>query len=765
MPFTFTDYTYSGLLSFVTILFSFAYPKIIDCISEIDKKYNSTLLTARFRREPILKLFSALLIANIIVAVLVPFLMYGCDRTYVWIIVQAVCTVLLIAVTFCLFHTIQHYYDSIDLHQTIWNKYTSLLANKRDRVDEERNFNAWVDLSKVILTSSDQKAARRVYEHWTEYVAKFYKDHKNDNQDYDQYFYDGLTRLNETLCKMPTIPNSVNNGNDIITSLILLDKCVTKSTYIMLWKNLRIQLFYNMDEWIMSYWTQASQKYNLFMRKVTTFDRNEDTGEHYTEEEVSIRDKERWEFLRFHIMLCAMIMKMEKYSLLSRMLSFTQSIPPSYPIVPSSVSDICSAFLNITNDDDKNPFLFESYYPMPGFSGISNGKILSASFEFLSLLLFRVYTLQLPLGSRMAMHKPVLQDTLGDLRSQKQSIDTLQYWVKKTKLNKKLLEVVGISNWEETLQRAQVNYGVEMEDPEFVINTILGEIDHQADDIRKNDPLSEKIVNDVLKSISQLLKKGLNYYNSFLGKRDFSNVVSYWVNGAMYSLYPNTAFLENPDISFALIEEATSEHIIRSFDHYFGSTFARTPCSAYYNIDAQDVFHCLEKLNIGKEQIVVSFNIYWDYYLEREQGLTKITNEGNKYKYKEIEILDLPINTPLVARKFYVLNKEEMPWLEFTDPDEDQIKKYKLKSFEDSYKIWLSVQKISDNPEILSESERKNMSDDPNEQSMLSASLIAKCHWKKTVDMVEVQVKQKMFDNGNIDNVDIVKPFNATNHS
>ena len=64
--FNFTDTTYSGLLSILSALFGIAYPLVISCIEKIDQKYQSTLLTARFKNERIFKTFKYLLIINLI---------------------------------------------------------------------------------------------------------------------------------------------------------------------------------------------------------------------------------------------------------------------------------------------------------------------------------------------------------------------------------------------------------------------------------------------------------------------------------------------------------------------------------------------------------------------------------------------------------------------------------------------------------------------------------------------------------------------------
>ena len=76
--FDFVNYTYSGVLAILATLFGLAYPLTIGCIERIDLKFNSTKLAQRFKNENSFKRFRALLVVNLIVALLFPFLMDGC---------------------------------------------------------------------------------------------------------------------------------------------------------------------------------------------------------------------------------------------------------------------------------------------------------------------------------------------------------------------------------------------------------------------------------------------------------------------------------------------------------------------------------------------------------------------------------------------------------------------------------------------------------------------------------------------------------------
>ena len=754
--FDFTNYSYSGLLSLISALFSIGYPLIMNSINRIDTKYSSTLLTAKLQKEKVFLCFSTLLVVNLILAILIPFMMYGSSISYLYIIIQAIGTIALITTTFCLFHIIMLYSNPTKLCDYIWCDYKRCLEKSR-KDDESLLFSEWIDLSKTLLSSADQKTARKFYDGWMEYIAHFYKEHRLDNNDYDLYFYDGLTRLNETLCKMPSTPISINNGNDILTSLVIPDRSITKTTYIMLWRNLRIQLFFGKEDWIMEYWTHASQKYDFYLRKLSTYEINEKTSNPYTEEDVKQRDSERWEYLRFHIMLCAMIMEMGKYKLLRRILRFTQSYPPTYPLIPSDIANCCWVFNTLNSAEETDNITLNGLFQMPGMDGISDGQIQGAANRFLSLLVFRIYTLIFPYGAERAMQPLYVPNNLHELKEFGENMESLARWIKIIKQNKKLLECLDISEWGNTLTNAQNAYGEAIRDPEEIINELIDNIKKNKETAIRNLPYDSNKVSKTLNAINGHINKGLSTFGIFLGDRKFSNEDILWINGSSYLLYPNAAFYEKPDISYVDIDEATSNYMLRKFYHYFGTTFISRHFVKEFTIDSDNIFECFDRLCMNDSHLIISFGIYWDYYLGKSDNFVK--ENGACFSYEKTKILNLKTGTELLSQHLFILKYDDRPYLTFESPTTELQSKYNFKQYSDLYNLWYSIQKVVEHPDLISDEERLNMSEAPDTMSILAGHLVARCHWKKEIPIIKIQIKHKLVDNGNVDDIRSIIPF------
>ncbi|WP_455523807.1 hypothetical protein [Porphyromonas endodontalis] len=218
--FDFLNTTYSGLLSILSALFGLSYPLVIGCIEKIDSKFGSTKLSERFQGECSYKWFKRVLVINLAMAVLFPFLMEWCADAHAKIImgVQVGGTISMIISALCLFRKIISYYNITELQKGILDDYKTAVK-KQNKVKEEEYFIQWIDLSGELLKSADDKLVQSVYEILSEYVERAYKIGSNKALEFDPYYYNSISRINEFLSKGEARPISVNNTNSILLDM------------------------------------------------------------------------------------------------------------------------------------------------------------------------------------------------------------------------------------------------------------------------------------------------------------------------------------------------------------------------------------------------------------------------------------------------------------------------------------------------------------------------------------------------------------------
>lgn len=430
------------MLAIVAAVFGIAYPLINSSIERIDEKYDSSMLTLRFSNEFHFNLFKWLLAVNLVVVVINPFLLDRSEYAYVYIAIQTIATMALMASFFLLYNTFQLYNAAGKLHDQIWADFQK--TNKISQSKAGNYFMEWIDLASFILQSSDTRAIRSIYDEWAEYIVGCYQ--VQERITFENYIYDGITQLNKRLCKEKYEPMTINNGNSFLTMFLLPNSYISENTYAMLWKNLICQVFYEKEEWVMSYWESASQIYEFHMQRISEYDVNPKTKRSYTPEEVEFHHKERHRFLEFHVMLGASFLQQGKYSLVKRMLSFTQNQPPTYPLIPSTLGE-CFRIFSLLNNLYKKPFVLDQRYPMPHLRGLSTGKIIGAANMFIALLAYRLYTLpQYPFGVEYVFGIPAVPDNSQDIQKAKEDALALKCCIEQVSYRTEYLEIIGLED-------------------------------------------------------------------------------------------------------------------------------------------------------------------------------------------------------------------------------------------------------------------------------------------------------------------------------
>lgn len=748
--FDFVNYTYSGVLAVLSTLFGLSYPLIIGCIEKIDVKYHSTKLSSRFLEEMDFKCFKFLLVLNLLIAVVFPFLMDGNPHSRYFVALQCVTALAMIYSAFRLFNKIMVYYDADKLQRQILSDYHEVI-NKGKVEKESEYFTQWSDLTSVLLTSADENLVQSVYKEWYDYVGRKNSAFKGKPLEMDDYFYDAVTRINENLCKGERKPISVNNGNSLLTSLIVHDSIVTEKTYRYLWKNLRLQLYYNRDEWIMAYWKAASQKFEFFMRNLSTFEIDDETGANYTEEQVEERSKQRVKFEEFHIMLCAMLMQQGKYELLQQMLFYTQSQPPSYPLVPSDLANLLTIFEYLNEDRLWDITYYEERYPMPNMHGITGGKILGAANCYIALLVYRLYVLDYPYGKRYVFHTTGLPDNQAQLARYKRDLDTLRYWLERVKDNKDALASIRVTNIDEIVK----NNGGDVQAPESIIKEIQSDIDKKLNELKQKQPYDQNKVDDIENEVNRRLLMAMSPFGKIWGKR-FQRDMCYNLDSSVSQLYPNTAFQANPDVGHVGIEDCAFEGMWHTFSHLFASAFFQECMQADYIIDSGALFDAIDKLKVDDNYFAIAFGIYLDYYTGKAEKLKKESERIYSYNGMTIMLLDCP--TQYFSKRIYIMRKDDRPYIDFQEPSEDQKAEMQLKKFSE-YGLWMSIQRVKGHEKALSEEYFKKLGDEKNMYSLFHVIWAPKLFFKEKYNKICLKVYYKTTDEGTADPVDKIKPF------
>lgn len=724
--FDFVNSTYSGLLSVVAAIIGLSCPLIIGRIESIDKHYNSTLLAKRFMTETTFCFFAICMVVNILVATVFPFFIDNSEYARIWIAVQSILVFLLVVSLLVLFTDMLIYTSPEKLSKHILQDYNNVKEKNKKKAG--MFFSQWVDVTPKLLISADYNLTQSVYDTLFDYVREFYSKGAKCEK-FDDYFLTGITRINENICQKEHRLISLNNSNTLLTMFIEYVCSIHPDHYKFLWKNLILQTHYGQDEWIMSYWAIASQRY-----QIAKLSNNEE----------NIQDDKLWDFYEFHLVLVAMLLQEQKYDLVKRILSFSNSKPETYPLIPSTISEVLNV-LNTINRISNEPgkFLYYEYmYPMPKMHGISNGKILGAIYLYLALLMYRVLTLPKYYGDESALNIGINinKTNLQELRIWRESLQIMKFWLKTIDDDSNLKKMI------------EYNYHKELTRKEYKeeLNEILKEaesyIDNTANIINEQQEYSESIVSSIENGIVEKLKCAFEPYKTLVNKSSSDNVLK--INCSSSSVFPNKAFIDNADVSYVNIDEVMAQMSFQQFIFEVNKLFILNTHGISYRISRDELENAFNRLNLTNEYIIFSFG-------NNLENMFDKTQDG-VLKYGNTLIYELPTYQRMLERMLYVIKKEDIPNVRFEKPDQNIIDRYKLQCGDEDFQIWTSILKLKDFPDLKpKETTEENL----DQYSLLTVGWQPLINVKKDIEVLKIKVWYRFLDEGNPDDVNSIKPI------
>ena len=736
-----TDY----LLAFISAILGISIPLMLQVIEKLDERYKSTRLSERIRSEKIVKISIRLLFAALLTCTYAIFCRFS-SLWDLWIlnnsadVIAIICCCALIISFLLSCKIILLYYSPRRLQDRILNAFEGSVTYE----DRERNFLDWVDITRTLFSSSDRDPAIKVFNILKTEIDKALSDSKKKTVLLPDYLVKGITSINENLCLMPRRPYSINNGNQILKLLISKPSKISDDLYRILWKNLQLQLFYNQEDWVYEYWSGAVEIYVSVLKQLHKGEKDYSNQEVIiSEEDVKRREEERGRYREFHIILCATIFREKRYDLLERILNYSCAMTPEYeyPLIPSTLDEILDAF-KLAENSPRLDIDVQRYYPMRGIKGIVESKVLGSVKQYLTFLYIRLFS---NIGKRKNLYVNY-PTTRGRLKHLNEDIDYITRLMPALLRNNELIDILSFIGKD----------GIEKE-MLSVIDKIKEEIENKEKELRTTNPNEDEIVKENLGIATKMIKSEMAAYELFSNKKnDEAKCRSYYIRGVNSYLYPNIAFQHDAGINYVDMAESVTGASINSFRHYFASVFYQEE-QKKLRVSSNNIFQALDKLQIDKNFVIISFDIYWDYYLqEKIRGFRK--DEG-AYSYKGIPIICLNGGpSRLVSQTIYIIKRCDIPSLRFIPPIKEHIERYELDLQDEDYKFYGSIVQLSKNAELLKDVD--NMSkEEAEEYSLFNVFLNAQMNWQIAAPVVSVKLMYSMVDNGTSESLDAVLPF------
>lgn len=380
MTFTFTDYTYSGLLSILASLYGVGYPLIIQSISNIYSLYDSSRLAQRFTSEPLYRTFQCVLIVNLAIAVIMPFLLLKGDNIRLLLTFQTISVIVLLTISFMLFRLIVKYSNA-----------DQLITHLTKGAISKDNVEAIFDLA----IHADRKRNPQLYNNAMSSVFAYFIEQQRQQEAEDADVTD-ISKVQTvrydyiTHSILENIRNYIREAgqnyylhkhNDVISILYnqVSSTRIDLSTHHVVWRMIVDAVVSDNRTWFAQYWQYA------------------DSYDHLTYHYPKHNDARQLDCDTFrlrHIMIGAMLVHHDRNNYLNDILFYTHSQPEYFGLIPSTFGEIIESVEKLDKLFAIPYFHTQAFHFADEMGGIKDESFLfHEAIRYYALLMIRLWSL------------------------------------------------------------------------------------------------------------------------------------------------------------------------------------------------------------------------------------------------------------------------------------------------------------------------------------------------------------------------------------
>lgn len=753
------DIIRNALIPTIIAIFALGFPLLIQTITRIDDKYNSTKLIEVFRQEIITNIFIWSLILSICFYIIwllqiPPFANWGVLIDNSALILVGLSAIILIVSTFLTAHLIFIYF----VPEKLTNRLIQLHNNTKNEKRKTLYFEA---ISKILFYSinkADEPLARTLLEFYYEAFITFRKGKEGKTIEYPQEYYNAIFEANELLCCRKK--KTISYFNDSTLFHLFLDEyqktVISTKTYRFLWNLIVQSIYHNREDFIVSYWHKAHQLFSLFMPSIhPDYDYSTTPPVLKNSTAVKEREKERQDFLEFHYVLGGLLMYQQKYSIIKVLMNFTQQQPPRYFLVPEKMQEIIERYMQIDGEEYLNPVYYQQIYWFPDISGVNAEDIIKMWIKrYLAILFIRQYTLHGYYTNANTLTMPNPPKELSKLNRWKEELKSLKKFVNDYLNQENVLKELGL----ELLSNKEWFNKNKIIEPSELIDNFKTEIENEFNKIKREQPISQGKERAFQESTLSILKPIFEKYQSVFQNNNIGEEYKKYSIGGQHYILEKAAFVENQDVSYLNSDTITAEAVAQQFNYYALNIFILIFSQKFILIE-KDLFPAIDNLNINPNDfVIISVGLGLDYLQSLHiQGLEE---KEEKWFYYKMEIIEIDYSHELVSQSLFVLKKEDLPNMIFKGIDrQDILNKFHLSKIDNEFNIYAGLNDLNkpENKTLKEELEKNSADKDLSQKVLACVDINVEIQCKTDTKCIQLQVFSQFDDRKKPNNISDVK--------
>ena len=735
-------------------IFTFATPLILQTISRIDDKYESTLLAKLFVKDWVCRVFIGIAIGSFASLLL---WMLNLPRVVDWGVLNvwidnSASLILLISVIALIIAACGILYLTYTYY--IPKKLVSRLQKQRNTHLNERIY--FDGVSKVLnysISKADEELARQTYSAIIDELIKTRTDKSGQEVIYPDEFYDAVFEANERLLKRERKTLSYLNEGSMLSIFIdeVQQTIISDKTYQYMWLGLRQAVLYNNSEAIKAYWEKAHQYANFALDRIhPEYDKDFNiVNKEALDQQKTIKEK----FVEFHYALGGLLLYHKMYDTLEYIMSWTNQQPPKYILVPSTMSEVINMYMQIAFKDGIRGFIYyESHYPFIGVRGVNASDIIRFWIKkYMAVLFLRQYTLNTYYIYEDTLQMPRVPESMSEKYAWNNELDVLKDLLQKLCEDKGTLNVLGFQH----MSDKQWFVEKDKPTPSELIESFKAQIEYDMERTRKEQSISKTKLEEFYTATRSILCSVFRQYESFFGNSSITeNYNKIHIIGS-HQIMDKQAFVEDQEICHANADSIVAEHASLDFRQLALNIFIYMQ-SRRYILKEQDVWTTINNLPNDKNDFVI-FSIGNNLnYLKLKESKLQNTNGG--WSYNGIPIIDIHHSmNDLVSQSLWITRKSDVPYLMFNKiSNENDISKYQLSEIDEQYHIFASIVDVYATPTIKKELEDRKILD-AETKAIACVDFNAEIRCRKTAKAIQLKIysqfggKEQAHDISNVD--------------
>lgn len=626
--FDFFDYNFSSLISIFAALMGMAYPLILQAIQRIDEMYNSSKLAAYFQKQWFSLLFSHLLLLSIPVSIIAPFFLYY-YRDFSWMmILSAVHAIIVFALAMSAF---------------ILFKYIMMTINPSNFFEylEYKLYGSHPPLTEIfqIQKYASDKDNEELFGNITTSISVYLNSYRKNKR--DDVAIDVWKMFRELYKQHSKRDNHFFSNRNLIVSYFFSPEeqiFLSEEEYIYIWQTVDAVVHADNESWVYNYWTYANQYYMF-------------TLDHYSKNDEELKlQQER--FKEQHFMIGALLTYNQKYVLLKRLMYFSNALPPTYDLVPSSFNIIILQLKSLIEKKDMPIELTKQYLMIGAPQDVSSdGFILSYAYKYASLLLIRLFTVNdwnITYSNPMGLPEISSDYTVEDLNEEVYMMNRLKH---------------NISSWFEEKDAIRQTIG----EGRVVVDDVLNLCDEYIERCKKQietlnnsmevDPEKQEYIKSHLLSALKDYPLALPIFGDIntddYERNIINNYVKFQIDKEILKVGTNVNASNLPDVIVGHLNELAYKA--------YNLLFLIQSSVRNVRIAYKDIKRVLDVIGVNEKNAVISLGVYLGNYeaIYGKEDDDKFDDKDGYRTYKGCNIYSIPSTQQSIV----VMQKSDIPFV------------------------------------------------------------------------------------------------------